>query len=246
MDWEGFGSARESVGRPAFQGEFCLHRARARALPGRRNKTLGRAMQEARQACAQSVRHQPLCGVCARGRHLVDRLKDPPSSCAMYSCTCASVLLYRCDTEAARRFFGTGARARRFFFFARGDCSYAPWSSGMSWNGLRRFCGAVFGAEAKMIDGARPAPVPAPRGGCSANSVRRAALRTSTTPRRRDTAGHSCERAASDIHQAYQATSSIMSQCCVAIHQPERRTYDLQQEVRSVRWQDNSALWTQG
>ena len=25
----------------------------------------------------------------------------------------------------------------------------------------------------------------------------------------------------------------------VAIHQPERRTYDLQQEVRSVRWQDN-------
>jgi hypothetical protein len=27
---------------------------------------------------------------------------------------------------------------------------------------------------------------------------------------------------------------------------PERRTYDLQQEVRSGRWQDNSSLWTHG
>ena len=65
-------------------------------------------------------------------------------------------------------------------------------------------------------------------------------------PRRRDTAGHSCERAASD-NTKHTSPSSIMSKCFgVAIHQPERRTYDLQQEVRSVRWQDNSVLWTQG
>ena len=170
-------------------------------------------MHGARQACAQSLRHQPLCGVCARGRHLVDRLKDPPSSCAMYSCTLASVLLYRCDTEVARRFLASlvldpDAVRSSFFFRPRGLLLRAK----VLRDELERpaaFLRRLFGAEAKMIDGARPAPVPAPRGGCSANSVRRAALRTSTTPRRRDTAGHSCERAASDIHQAYQATSSI-------------------------------------
>ena len=40
----------------------------------------------------------------------------------MYSCTLASVLLYRCDTEVARRFFGfTGVGTQtlweQFFFF---------------------------------------------------------------------------------------------------------------------------------